>query len=285
IVPHTQDGDSLPDYRDLDTDNDGKADALEGYDKDGNGIAEITASGQDSDGDGLDDAFDKDNNSLADTNGASNGDTPNSFPPSSTVASERAWRAFGGGSFPVEWLDFAVVWEDLDASLSWSTASENASDFFEVQRSLDGLTFQPIGEVKAAGSSVETRQYQFKDIDAASLKLNKYYYRIRQVDLDGAYDYSNVIELNRTLSEGEIALSAYPNPTQDIVEIRYAAFRAGTLDLRVFNSLGQVVHQQRLTYDKGNQFQTLDLSGWKAGLYILELTSEQYASSLKLIKQ
>lgn len=285
IVPNDQELDGTPDYRDLDSDNDGKSDPLEGYDTDGDGTAEIVALGQDSDGDGLDDAFDKDNNSLTDTFGSDNTDTPTSFPPSNTVANERAWRATGGGSFPVEWLDFQAVWDGKDAKISWATASENGSDYYEIQRSLDGLLFQQLGRVNANGNTSAISQYAYADKAAADLKLTKYFYRLRQVDQNGEFQYSNTIELDLTLREGDISLAAYPNPATDQIEIRYAAFKAGALDLRIFNSVGQLVLEQNLRYDKGNQFQTLDISSWTPGMYVIELASENYASSLKIVKQ
>lgn len=285
IVPNDQEGDGTPDYRDLDTDNDAKNDALEGYDNDGDGTADIIALGQDSDGDGLDDAFDKDNNNLTDTHGADNTDTPNSFPPSNTVPNERAWRAVGGGSFPVEWLAFQAVWQANDAQISWATASESSSDYFAIERSLDGQAFHEMGQVQAAGNSSTTSQYSFTDEKAADLKLTKYFYRLKQVDQNGEFEYSNTIELDLTLREGDISLAAYPNPAQDMIEIRYAAFQAGALSLRIFNSFGQLVHEKDIRYDKGNQFQSLDISNWTPGVYVIELASENYASSLKIVKQ
>ncbi|MEL7534872.1 MAG: T9SS type A sorting domain-containing protein, partial [Bacteroidota bacterium] len=285
IVPHDLEGDNTPDYRDLDTDNDGKSDPLEGYDTDGDGTAEIVALGQDSDGDGLDDAFDKDNNSLTDTFGADNTDTPSSFPPSNTVANERAWRAVGGGNFPVEWLDFQAVWQGSNAEISWATASEISSDYFAIERSLDGQAFHEMGKVQAAGNASSVSQYAFTDENAAELKLTKYFYRLRQVDQNGEFEYSNTIELDLSLREGDISLAAYPNPAQDMIEIRYAAFQAGNLELRIFNSIGQLVHEQNIRYDKGNQFQSLDISNWTPGMYVIELASENYASSLKIVKQ
>ncbi|AMJ64098.1 hypothetical protein AXW84_00620 [Hymenobacter sp. PAMC 26628] len=88
-VPLTDtDGDALPDYRDLNSDNDGRLDAVEGWDINNDGVAEKTASGADADADGLDDAFDNDVTRANPTNGQ----TPQSFPDLNTPGGDRDWR-------------------------------------------------------------------------------------------------------------------------------------------------------------------------------------------------
>lgn len=286
VNPHNQDGLDLPDYRDLDTDNDGELDALEGFDGDDNGVAEKVASGNDTDGDGLDDAFDVDGTNLDNAGGSSNsGVTPATYPPSNAVAGERAWRAVGGGSFPVEWLDFSVLRNGDDAQVSWSTASEEASDYFEIQRSVDGESFTSIGEVAAQGNSQTTTNYEFVDVAVAALKVDKLFYRLRQVDLDGKDQLSNTIELNLSILPGQVSLSAYPNPTSTNVTLNYAAYEAGELSLTVVDALGRKVLHQNVQYSRGTQDMTLEVANWTPGVYVIKLASESHQQSLKLVKQ
>jgi gliding motility-associated-like protein len=92
LIPVNTDGLDNPDYTDSDTDNDTFSDLIEGYDTDNNGVANVLPSGNDSDKDGLDDAFDADGNAALNTTGATNGQTPGSFPDFDNPGGDRDWR-------------------------------------------------------------------------------------------------------------------------------------------------------------------------------------------------
>lgn len=286
INPHNQDGTDLPDYRDLDTDNDGESDSLEGFDGDDNGVAEKIALGLDTDGDGLDDAFDVDGGELLNLGGAANNNTtPVNFPPSSFVSGERAWRATGGGSFPVEWLDFSVIQSEQDAQLSWATAQEEGSDYFEVQRSLDGQSFHLLGRVQAQGSSNTATRYSYLDEAVTELKVSKVFYRLRQLDVNGADQYSNTIELTLSILPGEVSVLVFPNPASEMVRLEYAAYEAGTLHLSIFNRLGQLMTEKSLHYQAGQQILELNIADWTPGVYVVQLASETHQQAVKLVKK
>ncbi|MEL6592702.1 MAG: hypothetical protein AAFQ68_21565, partial [Bacteroidota bacterium] len=196
FLPANKDGMDFPDYRDTDTDGDGESDLIEGYDLTNDGIANTLPSGIDADGDGLDDAFDLLINVSSPFNSSNGDQLPTDFPASANNASDRAWRIFGGSSFPVEWLSFDALWSDDAAVLHWATATEVNADYFEIERSWNGKEFNKIGKQQAAGNSSDVQAYSFRDAGLSQQQIWKVYYRLRQIDLDGTVSYSNTVQLN-----------------------------------------------------------------------------------------
>ena len=90
---------------------------------------------------------------------------------------------------PVEWLYFTSTYRDGKNILEWSTASETGSDYFEIQKSTDGKYFSASGQLKAAGNSANANKYLFTDDHFTA----SCYYRIKQVDFNGDYNYSRII--------------------------------------------------------------------------------------------
>lgn len=103
-------------------------------------------------------------------------------------------------TLPVELIGFHGKRSGLYNELEWVTASEKNADYFNVERSLDGKTFTKVGKVQAAGNSNTLKTYTFKDIAEGVV-----YYRLRQIDFDGAFEYSKVIAVNSL--GGEIPIS------------------------------------------------------------------------------
>lgn len=97
----------------------------------------------------------------------------------------------GSTPLPVELLQFGASTESENVHLKWSTASELNNDYFEIEKSMEGIVFESIGKVKGAGTSQHIIQYSF--IDALSFPIS--YYRLKQVDFDGTFTYSDVIKV------------------------------------------------------------------------------------------
>ncbi len=99
---------------------------------------------------------------------------------------------------PVELVSFRAVKELNDVRTEWTTASEQGTDHYTVERSTDATLFHGIGTVAAIGNSVQTQHYAFKDeapLDGVS------YYRLRETDIDGTQHFSQMVAVDRSMSK------------------------------------------------------------------------------------
>jgi hypothetical protein len=130
----------------------------------------------------------------------------------------RFGTAQGLNVLPVSWLDFRASTMNDRIRLDWTTASESNADGYEVQRSEStGNEFAPIGWVDAVGNTTQLSSYLFNDLNVSPGKL--YYYRLRQLDIDGQEDYSKIIaaRMDNTTS---VDVSIHPNPANPAATIR-----------------------------------------------------------------
>ena len=151
--------------------------------------------------------------------------------------------------------------------LAWSTASEANSAGFAVERSLDGVVFQKIGAVDAAGHSVTTRTYAYLD-DHLPDNAAMLYYRLRLQDLDGTFSLSPVRSVARTKAPDELPqLLAYPNPARALVSVRLLGSAPATAPLELVDGLGRVV--RTLPAPAPGTELALPLTNIPGGLYVL----------------
>ena len=171
---------------------------------------------------------------------------------------------------PVELTEFNVAAiGDRSARLSWSTLSELNSDYFEVERSSNGTDFFPRGKIKAANYSSRKIDYHFTDTEVTGTEV---FYRLRMTDLDGTYEYSEILYLQL---EDDMPF-IYPNPASDHVLIPLASsLQNGKLTL--YDQGGREVLVNQLTEEK------MDLSNVRAGVYIYRLQVGNVYQTGKLI--
>jgi len=147
-----------------------------------------------------------------------------------------------GGSFPgfvpVELTSFASVVVGTDVRLSWATASELNNQGFEVQRSTNENNWQKIGFVQGQGTTTETNYYSYTD---KKLATGHYNYRLKQIDLDGTYEYSNVVEADVTVPLEYSLQQNFPNPFNPSTKINFSLAADSKVVLKIFDVLGQEV--------------------------------------------
>lgn len=144
---------------------------------------------------------------------------------------------------PVELASFVVAESDDGALLTWETASETNNAGFEIQRRVgpDGA-FASLGFVDGAGTTSAPQQYRFSDADLP-FTAEQVTYRLKQIDVDGAFEYSPEVELNRN-APARLALHGnYPNPFRDQTTIRYELPQPESVRLEVFDVRGRRVAQ------------------------------------------
>lgn len=184
---------------------------------------------------------------------------------------------------PVEMLYFSGEDDKGVVQLDWATATEIDNDYFEVQRSQDGRDWEVIGVVTGAGTTVEEQQYDFSDFRPY---VGNSYYRLRQVDYDGQYAFTDIILVNVRLEP--ISFNVYPNPVRDVFTVDIKGINANEeTPYSIVSLQGAYVGQGVLRADEtGRISEQLSLSyGQPAGIYILRVATSQRVLRFNLIKK
>ena len=172
---------------------------------------------------------------------------------------------------PVELESFTVKASDGNVTLEWTTATEINNQGFEIQRSI-GSEFQTVGFVDGHGTTTETQSYFFidKNLDAGS-----YNYRLKQVDFNGNFGYSPVVNVDVSAPK-EFSLSQnYPNPFNPATKIGFSLAIDSKVTLKVFNVLGQqVALLANEDLKAGLHSLDFDASGFNSGVYFYVLKAE-----------
>lgn len=164
---------------------------------------------------------------------------------------------------PVEWLNFSVKQApNGHIVLTWQTASELHNDFFQVEKSIDRGPFETIGKVSGAGTSQELQHYRHEDPYPTGNELR---YRLKQVDFDGKYQYSQIVLISQASQNNPLV--CFPNPFKGTLSLRLPTGE-GQHILEIYNSAGQKVLQG--VYSDQPLIQ-LDLAGFPQGMYLLKV--------------
>lgn len=167
-----------------------------------------------------------------------------------------------GNPLPVELNSFIGFESDGNNILKWTTASEIQNDRFEIEFAIDPCSFRKIGEVAGGNNSSEIRNYVFTHYDPP-LGIN--YYRLRQVDYNGDYNYSGIIAIHNPSTGFQISVS--PVPFNDQLVITTFSKIELPLQFRVVDANGREVFSNNIT---GGQTM-INTSHWKSGVYFIEM--------------
>jgi len=179
--------------------------------------------------------------------------------------------------FPVELIYFEVRKRSEKVELAWGTAVETNNDYFLVERSSDGVNYQSVGKVEGFGTSLERRNYTFTDENPLP---GLAYYRLRQVDKDGAFEFSSVVSV---LNRNEHILGVYPNPGKDWFTLSGLTPEAA-MYIRVFDLMGRVVYEQNSV--EGSNTLRLDLGNLEDGAYLIQVSGDEgYQQHLRIVKE
>jgi hypothetical protein len=184
---------------------------------------------------------------------------------------------------PVSLINFNATLINKKIALNWSTATETNNDRFEIERSVDGINFNKIGQVKGKGNSMLITDYNYDD-DVKGIN-GSIFYRLKQIDLDEKFAYSPIKSV--TITAEKILVNIGPNPFIDQIKINVNANKAGKMVIRLLNNNGQAVITAKYATKQGvNELKLNSLSNLPKGLYTLELTDVEGNNSkiYKLIK-
>jgi len=181
---------------------------------------------------------------------------------------------------PVELISFKADVTNGKVMLNWSTATETNSRGFEVERSQDGVNFITRGFVKSQGTTTVPHSYSFTD-EASNRKL---YYRLKQIDFNGSYHYSNIIEVNG-IAVNEFALDQnYPNPFNPTTTIGFHVANLGIVSLKVYDELGsEVATLVNGVRAPGNYKVVFDGNKLASGTYFYRLSAGKFSETKKFI--
>jgi|GEM_PF-2521486 len=170
---------------------------------------------------------------------------------------------------PIDLLSFSAQAKGSTAELTWQTATEENALNFEIEKSLDGINFEKIGEVKA-----QNAPSKYQAMDEKFFQLS--YYRLKNNDIDGKFTYSKIVSLKNLDSKYFILA---PNPAKNSVMVTYNGASSATL--QVFDLLGRTLVSKTLT----NASTDVDISDFASGSYIVELNVNGQFFREKLMKK
>ncbi|MFN2423659.1 MAG: T9SS type A sorting domain-containing protein, partial [Cryomorphaceae bacterium] len=181
---------------------------------------------------------------------------------------------------PIELIDFNARLNGEDVDLTWSTASETNNDFFTIQRADESLVWDDLFTVPGAGNS--NTRLNYRDIDRNPL-IGTSYYRLKQTDFDGSFSYSEIKAVRNIVANDEDNAFVFPNPSyagRIFVKIPHA-YSVYRTEVRLFNLSGQLVWQGYLNV--GTDVTEINYGSQPAGIYLIELRSELFTESKKLV--
>lgn len=182
---------------------------------------------------------------------------------------------------PVDFIYFLSSQDEKGVELAWLTAMELNNEGFEVQVSADAKEWKEVGFVYGQGTVEEEYIYNFT-VAGEQLYKGVNYFRLKQMDFDGQYEFSNIVA--EVWADKEVGMFLSPNPAYDRVAVAFGEdfTQNETITYTVNDLLGREVLRGALT---GDQIQVLDIAALKAGSYILTVEVGQRTSTARFVKQ
>lgn len=181
-----------------------------------------------------------------------------------------------GGALPVEWLSIKGRWIPFGVEIKWATGSEDNNSHFVIERTHDGAHWEIIGETVGAGFSSSISRYTFIDENPYS-DMN--YYRVKQVDFDGQYDYSDVVMVHSSVAQKQFEVSVFPNPAKDVVTVEWNKGDRNS-KIVIIDINGKIIKQIDQTY---NYSHTIDLTNIDTGIYFIQLVGANETITERLV--
>ena len=170
---------------------------------------------------------------------------------------------------PIELTTFQAQIQNKTTLLTWQTATETHNSGFEVQRSKDGTTWEKIGWQDGQGDTQTPHDYTYTD---ENLLSGTSYYRLKQIDFDGAFSYSDIVKIDYAST----GISIYPNPVKNTLHI--ADLNDNTIqNITIFDQMGRQILLQNTSVN------TLDVSALSSGVYIIQVVLDSGVFSDRFI--
>ena len=171
---------------------------------------------------------------------------------------------------PVELTSFVVSTDRNNVSLKWSTATETNNSGFQVERKLNGTNeWTKVTFINGRGTTTERNNYSFVD---EGLNVGKYSYRLKQIDLDGTYEYSSIVEADVSAPNEYTLYQNYPNPFNPATTIEYSIPEKADVTISVYTAIGELVTTLvNGTVEAGYQKANFNAANLTSGTYIYQI--------------
>ncbi|OYU97751.1 MAG: hypothetical protein CFE21_05535 [Bacteroidetes bacterium B1(2017)] len=186
---------------------------------------------------------------------------------------------------PVSMLFFNATNVNGDVFLKWATANEINNKGFAVERSVDGNNFKEIGFVKGNGTTNTTMNYASMDENAFALNnTTKLYYRLRQVDFDGVFEYSNVVLVDMD-AQSKDAVKVFPNPFVSSIGVNIQSTDAATAKVELVDMQGRILSTETVKLTNGGAYHELATAKQlSSGVYFVNVTTNGVTQTTKVTK-
>jgi hypothetical protein len=199
------------------------------------------------------------------------------------LATNNGIAATSGSTIPVELMKFEAKLKNQQTLLNWSTASEKENTGFSVERSINGVDYTAIGFVKTQSFNSGIKNYDYTDATVPK-GTPIVYYRLKQMDNNGKYDYSPVVSVK--LNSAKLALlAAYPMPITEGVTLEVVSSNSGKVTVSVMDIVGRVVKTESFALIEGNNSLQLGLTQLAKGAYFLRLNTGEMTINQRIVKQ
>lgn len=182
---------------------------------------------------------------------------------------------------PLDLLTFKGSLQNNATQLEWETTNEKGTALFSVERSIDGHDFQQIGTVAAKDNSVKNK-YSFWDYDATHQSSSLLYYRLKMIDKDGSFTYSDIVIITLPGITGKV--SVFPNPALNQIKITISAPADGKAKWNLVDNTGRIVMQNSAQLKKGNNSLSLNIGTLSTGVYYLGVSGGGVDQKVKIEK-
>jgi hypothetical protein len=188
----------------------------------------------------------------------------------------------GNAPLPVELVSFTTAYKNSAVMLNWQTKTEVNNYGFNVERRINEGDWNSIAFIEGHGNSNSPKEYSYidKDIFAGG---SKFQYRLKQLDNDGSFEYSEVAEVEVVPTQYELSQN-YPNPFNPSTTIRFSLPKQTQLKINIYNMIGeQVATIAEGMYESGYHKVTFNASNLPSGTYIYRLQSNEFVQVKKMI--
>jgi hypothetical protein len=197
------------------------------------------------------------------------------------ATADAAILKYNGTILPVELSAFSANITNGNVVLNWTTETEINNQGFEVERRSAEGQFVTIGSVQGNGTTTERKQYSYTD---AGVETGNYYYRLKQIDFGGTYEYSNEIFVDVT-APLEFALAQnYPNPFNPTTAINFSLAEPTFVRLAIYNLLGEELEVlKNENMNAGSYNVSFNASSLPSGMYLYKIETAQFSSVRKMM--